>query len=158
MATPSPVGWSTTTQRNYPGSSGARPGTWRPRSVPPTSGKSCTATPWWSSRAGDRRVRMGEPRLWLVTLTVGGPPYTAGEVKAALDRLAVEQPFLLEGRFAPNRVELRYWEEAAECTDACALALRLWGEHRQSAGLPAWTVLGLEVLDRGVAQTRSREA
>ena len=100
---------------------------------------------------------MREPRLWLVTLTVGGAPTDVHEVRAALDRLTREQPFLLEGRYGTDRAELRYWEEAPECTDACALALRLWGEHRDSARLPAWTVMGLEVLDRDVAQWRHRE-
>src|SRR3954447_22652982 len=101
---------------------------------------------------------MDEPRMWLVTLTVGGPPLASSEGRDALGRLSVEQPFLLEGRYATDRVELRYWEEAADCTDACALALRLWGEHRDSAGLPAWSVLGLEVLDREMAQHRAHAA
>src|SRR3954451_19375945 len=100
---------------------------------------------------------MDEPRMWLVTLTVGAPPVDRDEVRDALARLTVEQPFLLEGRYGRDRVELRYWEEAAECTDACALALRLWGEHRDSAGLPAWSVVGLEVLDRDTAQRRAHE-
>src|SRR4051794_22962613 len=86
--------------------------------------------------------------MWHVSLTVGGDAVDPDDVLAALERLAEERPFLLTGRYAADRVELRYWEEAEDCGDACALALRLWGEHRGSAQLPAWRVLGLSVLSR----------
>ena len=55
---------------------------------------------------------------------------------------------------ACDRAEVRYWEEAGNCGDAAALALRLWGEHRASAELPAWQVLGLEVVDESVHRER----
>ena len=82
---------------------------------------------------------------------------TAGEIRGALERLTHEQPFLLSARYAPDRAELRYWEEARDLEDAAALALRLWGEHRVSASLPAWRVAGLEVVDRATFQQRSRD-
>ena len=88
------------------------------------------------------------PGMWHVTLMVGGETHPIDEVLAALQRLADERPFFLSGRYDGEHAELQYWEEAVECADACALALRLWTEHRQSAGLPAWTVLGLAVLTR----------
>lgn len=96
-------------------------------------------------------------RLWHVTLTVGGDTMETSLVKAALERLSGEQPFLLSGRYCADRAEVRYWEEAAECADAAALALRLWGEHRNSAGLPDWHVLGVEVVDRQLFQSRGGE-
>jgi hypothetical protein len=34
------------------------------------------------------------------------------------------------------------------------MALRLWGEHRRTAGLPTWTVVGLEVVDRATHRRR----
>jgi hypothetical protein len=37
------------------------------------------------------------------------------------------------------------------------LALRLWNEHRGSAGLPRWEVIGLEVLDRDTFYMRVDE-
>jgi hypothetical protein len=86
--------------------------------------------------------------MWHVCLTVGGERHEPAEVLAALERLADERPFLMSGRYDGDHAEVRYWEEAEDCGDACALALRLWGEHRQSAGLPAWTVIGLSVLCR----------
>src|SRR3954462_2633355 len=92
--------------------------------------------------------------LWHITLTLGGEEIDAADVLEALRRLPDEQPFLLSGRYAGDRAELRYWEEASDCQDAAALALRLWGEHRASAGLPPWCVLGLEVVDESVHRDR----
>lgn len=99
-----------------------------------------------------------ETTLWHVTLTVGGDAMEPSLVKAALERLSSEQPFLLSGRYGTDRAEVRYWEEAPECADAAAMALRLWGEHRGSAGLPAWQVLGVEVVEREVFQARGGDA
>ena len=93
--------------------------------------------------------------MWHVTLTVVGEALEPREVLSALERLTHEQPFLLSARYAADRAELRYWEEARDLEDAAALALRLWGEHRRSAQLPAWRVAGLEVLDRATFQQRS---
>ena len=86
--------------------------------------------------------------MWHVTLTVGGDEHAIDEVLAALQRLADERPFFLSGRYDGEHAELQYWEEADDCADACALALRLWPEHRQSAALPDWDVTGIAVLTR----------
>jgi hypothetical protein len=93
--------------------------------------------------------------MWHVTLTVVGTEQDPAEVRAALERLTHEQPFLLSVRYAADRAEVRYWEEARDLEDAAALALRLWGEHRVSARLPPWRVAGLEVLDRLTYQRRA---
>ncbi len=91
----------------------------------------------------------GVAPMWHVTLTLSGSPQSsAEEVCAALQRLTQEQPFLLSCCYAPDRAELQYWEEARELEDAAALALRLWGEHRLTAELPPWHVVGLQVVDR----------
>jgi hypothetical protein len=95
--------------------------------------------------------------MWHVTLTMGGPARDSAEVRAALERLAHERPFMLSARYAADRVEVRYWEEAACVDDAAALALRLWGEHRDSADLPPWVVVGLEVVDRTTFQLRAKD-
>jgi hypothetical protein len=95
-----------------------------------------------------------QAKLWHVTVTVGGKTMDPTLVKAALERLSGEQPFLLSGRYNAERAEVRYWEEARECADAAALGLRMWGEHRASAGLPAWHVLGIEVVDKQLFQRR----
>jgi hypothetical protein len=96
--------------------------------------------------------------MWHVTLTVVGEAVPPAEVKTALERLAHERPFLLTARYAADRAELRYWEEARDLEDAAALALRLWGEHRRTAGLPPWRVAGLEVVDRATYQRRATDA
>ncbi len=96
-------------------------------------------------------------RMWHVTLTVAGDPIPDGDIKGGLEQLAHERPFLLTGRYGPGRAEVRYWEEAPCLHDAAALALRLWGEHRGSAGLPHWEIVGLEVLEREVFHLRGME-
>jgi len=87
-------------------------------------------------------------RLWHVTLTVGGAAQPVDEVRSAMERLSAERPFMLSGRYGAEMAEFSYWDEADDCADACAIALRLWGDHRGSAGLPAWSVQGLEVISR----------
>src|SRR5689334_8346561 len=86
---------------------------------------------------------------------VAGDPFEPEAVRGALERLGRERPFFLSGRYDGDRAELRYWEEAADCSDACAMALRLWGEHRESALLPPWQVCGLEVISRDEHQRRA---
>ncbi|WP_415950310.1 hypothetical protein [Streptomyces sp. KLOTTS4A1] len=88
------------------------------------------------------------PRLWHVTLSVSGPETPLADVRRALEQLAHDHPFLLTSRYAADHAEIRYWEEARDLHDAAAVALRLWGEHRQSAQLPPWEIVGLEVIDR----------
>jgi hypothetical protein len=108
-----------------------------------------------TSRAG------GAPEvapMWHVTLTLVGEALDTHEVRAALERLAHERPFLLSARYAADRAELRYWEEARDLEDAAALALRLWGEHRLTAELPPWRVAGLEVVDRSTFQKRATDS
>ena len=104
-----------------------------------------------------RDGRAGDPpvALWHVVLTLGGSGVGTGEVRASLERLRAERPFLLSCRYAGDRAELRYWEQAHDAGDVAALALRLWGEHQRSARLPAWQVCGLEVLDRETYQRRA---
>lgn len=100
----------------------------------------------------------GPQRMWHVTLTLAGRKVPEDEIRTGLQRLTEERPFLLSVRYAGDRAEIRYWEEAADLDDAAALALRLWGEHRSTASLPAWQVAGLEVVDRATYQRRAIES
>ncbi|MEU8650118.1 hypothetical protein [Streptomyces sp. NPDC048737] len=97
------------------------------------------------------------PRLWHVTLSVSGEEADLEEVRRALEQLAHDHPFLLTSRYAVDHAEIRYWEEARDLHDAAAVALRLWGEHRQTAGLPPWEIVGLEVIDRQTYHQRIAE-
>lgn len=90
----------------------------------------------------------GRGEMWHVTVTVAGHPVPVAEIRSGLERLEHEHPFLLAGRYAPDRAEVRYWEEAPDAASVVGLALRLWGEHQLSAALPAWSVVGVEVVDR----------
>ncbi len=96
-------------------------------------------------------------RLWHVTLNLAGGEAPLDEVRRALEQLAHDHPFLLTSRYAVDHAEIRYWEEARDLHDAAAIALRLWGEHRATAKLPPWEIVGLEVIDRGTYHQRVAE-
>lgn len=96
--------------------------------------------------------------MWHVTLTAAGDEVPPEKVRAALERLAEDHPFLLTARYSAERAEVRYWEQAEDVQDAAAVALRLWGEHRKTADLPAWEIVGIEVVDRETWHLRRQEA
>lgn len=91
--------------------------------------------------------------LWHVTLTVAGAPVSEIEIRAALERLGHEHPFLLSGRFAVDRAEVRYWEQAVDVDQALTMSVRLWDEHLESAHLPSWQA----VESRSLAKTPSTD-
>lgn len=94
--------------------------------------------------------------MWHVTLTVAGRSVEDAVIKAALERLSEEHPFLLSGRYTVDRAEVRYWEEAPDVTTALRMAADLWDEHAESADLPPWSVVGVEVVDRETFHRRGR--
>lgn len=106
---------------------------------------------------GVEQVARSAMPLWHVTLTVAGDPVPDPQLRAALEQLVQERPFMLAVRYAEDRAELRYWDEAEDVDDAAALALRIWGDHRASCGLPAWRVVGVEVIDRGTVHARGAD-
>lgn len=111
-----------------------------------------------SVTAGDRYEEPRDlPRLWHITLSVSGEEAPLKEVRRGLEQLAHDHPFLLTSRYANDHAEIRYWEEARDLHDAAAVALRLWGEHRQTAKLPPWEIVGLEVIDRETFHQRLAE-
>ncbi len=97
----------------------------------------------------------GQPPLWHVTVVLAGEPVDVERLRGGLQQLHAEQPFLASTRYGHDRVEIAYWDEAEDVDDAAAMALRIWPEHRVSAGLPDWRVVGLEVLDRDTLRERS---
>jgi hypothetical protein len=96
-------------------------------------------------------------RLWHVSVTVAGDAVEPLIVRNALRRLNEQRAFLHSLKYAGSRAEIKYWEEADTLVDASSLALRVWNEHRDSAGLPRWEVVGLEVLERQVFLARGIE-
>jgi len=117
-----------------------------------------TLTPLRGISLGDatrpRRARRPEPALWYVTVTVSGPRLPPEDVRAALERLSIEQPCLVSAGYTGARAEIRYWDESVDVEGALAQALRLWREHEKTAGLPPWRVVGIEVVDRDTARRR----
>ncbi|MFJ9826140.1 hypothetical protein ACIRSU_17460 [Streptomyces sp. NPDC101160] len=107
--------------------------------------------------ARDREAAVEVSKLWHITLSVSGRAAPLKEVRRALEQLAHDHPFLLTSRYAHDHAEIRYWEEARDLHDAAAVALRLWGEHRLSAQLPPWEIVGLEVIDRETYHQRIAE-
>ncbi len=103
-------------------------------------------------------VPPAERLFWHVTITVCGASADPAELRAGLERLAAERPFLLSARYGIDRAEVRYWEEAAGPEEAVGLALHLWDEHRETAGLPAWSVVGVEVMEREAYRWRAGQA
>ncbi len=95
-----------------------------------------------------------EPALWFVTVNVSGERMSAESVREGLERLSEEQPFLVSAAYASSRAEIRYWDESMDVEGAVAQALRMWADHVTSARLPAWRVVGLEVIDRATARRR----
>jgi hypothetical protein len=94
-------------------------------------------------------------RHWHVTLTLAGEPVEPLLLRRALTRLGEERPFLDSVRSSGGSVELQYWDEGESMLDVASLAMRLWNEHRDSANLPAWEVVGLEVLEKRVRAVRA---
>ncbi|MFE1962688.1 hypothetical protein [Streptomyces sp. NPDC059479] len=109
------------------------------------------------SRTDARREGRAVSKLWHITLSVSGAETPLTEVRRGLEQLAHDHPFLLTSRYANDHAEIRYWEEARDLHDAAAVALRLWGEHRSSAKLPPWEIVGLEVIDRETYHQRIAE-
>jgi hypothetical protein len=94
-------------------------------------------------------------RHWHVAITLSGEPVEPLLVRAALLRLAEERPFLESMRYSGERAEIQFWDEGESMLDVASLALRLWSEHRDSAGLPRWEVVGLEVVEKWLRERGS---
>ncbi len=94
-------------------------------------------------------------RLWHVTLTVAGESVEPMLVRSALSRLREERPFIDTVEYTGTGAELQFWDEGEAMLDVASLALRLWSEHRASAGLPGWEIVGLEVVEKSVREGRS---
>ena len=93
-------------------------------------------------------------RHWHVTLTLSGVPVEPLLARAAMQRLAEERPFLDAVSATADTAEIQFWDEGESMLDVASLAMRLWFEHRESASLPDWEVVGLEVVEKDLHDRR----
>lgn len=93
-------------------------------------------------------------RHWHVTLTLTGEPVEPLIVRAAMHRLNEERQFLDSVISTGSSVEIQFWDEGENMLDVASLAMRLWNEHRESAKLPKWEVVGLEILEKSLRDSR----
>ncbi len=93
-------------------------------------------------------------RHWHVTLTLSGDPVEPLLLRAAVQRLVEERPFLDSVNPSGDSVEIQFWDQGENMLDIASLAMRLWNEHRDSARLPDWEVIGLEIVERNLRSRR----
>ncbi len=93
-------------------------------------------------------------RHWHVTLTLSGDPVEPLIIRGAMQRLNDEHQFLDSVISTASSVEIQFWDEGQNMLDVASLAMRLWNEHRESARLPSWEVVGLEIVEKDLRETR----
>jgi hypothetical protein len=93
-------------------------------------------------------------RHWHVTLTLAGEPAEPLVVRGAAQRLRQERPFLDSVVCSGSSIEIQFWDEGETMLDVASLAMRLWTEHRESATLPDWEVVGLEIVEKRLRERR----
>ena len=94
-------------------------------------------------------------RHWYVVLTLSGAPVEPLIARGAMNRLTAERPFLDSLEVGSDTAEIRFWDEGESMLDVASLAMRLWNEHRESANLPDWEVVGLEVVEKSLRDRRA---
>ena len=93
-------------------------------------------------------------RHWHVTLTLAGETAEPLVVRGAAQRLRQERPFLDSVVCSGSSIEIQFWDEGETMLDVASLAMRLWTEHRESAKLPDWEVVGLEIVEKRLRERR----
>jgi len=94
-------------------------------------------------------------RHWHVRLTLAGAPVEPLILRGATQRLSQERPFLDSVISNGESVEIQFWDEGDTMLDVASLAMRLWNEHRHTANLPDWEVVGLEIVGKDLYDKRS---
>ena len=96
-------------------------------------------------------------RHWHVRLTLSGAPVEPLILRGAVQRLNEERPFLDSISSNGQSVEIQFWDEGESMLDVASLAMRLWNEHRHSAKLPNWEIVGLEIIGKDLYDRRSSQ-
>ena len=94
-------------------------------------------------------------RHWHVRLTLSGAPVEPLILRGAIQRLNQERPFLDSVTSNGESVEIQFWDEGESMLDVASLAMRLWNEHRHSANLPNWEIVGLEIVGKALRDKRA---
>ena len=94
-------------------------------------------------------------RHWHVRLTLSGAPVEPLILRGAVHRLNQQRPFLDSISSNGESAEIQFWDEGASMLDVASLAMRLWNEHRHSANLPNWEIVGLEIIGKELHDSRS---
>ena len=94
-------------------------------------------------------------RHWHVTVTLSGETVEPLIVRGAMQRLNDERPFLDSVISNGKSVEIQFWDQGENMLDVASLAMRLWNEHRESARLPNWEVVGLEIVEKDLREARA---
>ncbi len=95
--------------------------------------------------------------LWHVTLTLSALTEVAENLRDELERLVIAHGVGLSVRYQEQTLELRYWDEGSDCRRVTHNTLKLWESYQNDLGLPAWNVVGLEVLSHETFQRRKSE-
>ena len=95
--------------------------------------------------------------LWHVTLTLSALTEVAENLRDELERLVIAHGVGLSVRYQEQTLELRYWDEGSSCQRVTHNTLKLWESYQNDLGLPAWNVVGLEVVSHETFQRRKSE-
>ncbi len=91
---------------------------------------------------------VGAGSLWHVTVLVTGDPAPIRQLGRALRALCDLDPGNLGVRYRADAAELQFWDEGPDIAQVAVAAALLWQSSRAAAGLPDWSLVGLEVHDR----------
>jgi hypothetical protein len=94
-------------------------------------------------------------RHWHVRLTLSGASVEPLILRGAVQRLTQERPLLDSVVSNGQSVEIQFWDEGESMLDVASLAMRLWNEHRHSAKLPKWEIVGLEIVGKDLYDKRT---
>lgn len=96
----------------------------------------------------------GPGPLWHVTVSVSGASASPEHLSAALHRLCALDPMNVGARYSTDTAVLQFWDEGAALSVVAQAAVAWWEAVRADAGLPEWSLTGLEVMDQHLWQQR----
>ena len=99
---------------------------------------------------------MSADHLWHVTVLMAGSAAPLIDLRSALHRLCALDPANMGVRYRADGAEVQFWDEGPDPAAVADAAAGLWAASRAATGLPDWSVVGLEVLDRPRLQLRRR--